>query len=279
LMALSALSMAFDASHPRSSAFDYIATAETHYCKSLQHLRASMSKLELVSPDALLACSILLIPCGLALARATSGLLRLWVCHLRGFRALGDTISGTHSTLRSPLDLIPFPQLGTPEPQTIDTVTAGCATEASGDRLSRFCSSIRSSKDEAVNKLRAAIAEAQPRLSSLDAEAYTAAIDEVQFVMDYTLNYGPENKFRPIFSWATEIPPRFVELLGGKDELAMAITAHWLVCTLLLDEVWFMTGFGAFRIEAVTEMLEQGMSPHRSLLDWPLEILQEWRSL
>ncbi|CAJ2506026.1 Uu.00g001560.m01.CDS01 [Anthostomella pinea] len=277
LMALSALWCA--SSHGAQlgeSTFDYSATAKLHYCRSLEYLRTSMSKQGTTSPDALLACSLLLIPCGLMLARNGSSPTREWLFHVRGFRALGDSLLGSNwtATAQPHLQLMPFPQDGSPKRPMHDTC---CSQAMLDDRSTLLLNSIERSHRDAIDTLRAAIAESGQTSIHSDTRTYTAAVDELQQVMDYVIGCCVPRRLRVIFSWTTEMPSSFEEMLMGHDELAYAIAAHWLVGTLLLDDLWFVRNFGAYRIERITERLEQTDSRYLSLLDWPREMLNDWR--
>ena len=275
-MALSALCMRAHAAHSTNEAFDYRYTAELHYCNALAHLRKSIPVIDRVSADAVLACCMVLIPCGLALARVSQGSDSIpdWVHHLRGFRALGAAIDGCDTTQRSKQELIPYPQLGIPRKHIAGSQEDILPTEA---RL--LWQAIRQSRQAAMDELRDAIAKSGHEHSPVDGEAYTAALNELEYVMDYITECRVSNYFRAVYTWPVQIPLGFLELLARKDELAFAIYAHWLVGTLLLDDLWWTRGFGVNGIGRVASILEESTSRYCHLLDWPKQMLQEWRSV
>ncbi|KAK4953652.1 transcription factor [Elasticomyces elasticus] len=270
LMALSALCLISNEPDLHGTALDYHSTAMHHYTASVRLLRESISVPEKAAADALLACSMLLIPCGIAFARKTASPTSEWLHHLRGFRALGDALNESDGIANAEHQLIPFPQDGIPE-QQIHIVSRGRHSKAT-----LLCNLIRCSRHRALDKLRAAVAASDPASDPLDTEAYVLAIEQLQYVMDYVVECRTSNYLRAIFSWSTQVSPRFVMLLGSRDELAIAIGVHWIVLTLLLHDLWFVKGFGAFRIETVTARFEQSRSINLWLLDWPREVLRQW---
>jgi hypothetical protein len=70
------------------------------------------------------------------------------------------------------------------------------------------------------------------------------------------------------------MPARFVQLLFDEVEPALAIFAQWLVTTLVLDDLWWMKGFGSSRIQAITERFERSGSVYLSCMEWPLEVMR-----
>jgi hypothetical protein len=99
-------------------------------------------------------------------------------------------------------------------------------------------------------------------------------------VMRYTSECRVSNFFRAVFTWPVQVPPRFAELLTSSwDQAALAIFAHWLVLTMLLEDLWFVQDFGAVRIDLLAEWLGRWESPYFGLLEWPMEMRKQWRDL
>ncbi|KAK3112950.1 transcription factor [Teratosphaeriaceae sp. CCFEE 6253] len=231
MMAFSALCL--DATSPTESAlYDVQATAELHYCKAVEHLRTSLPVVDQAGADAVLACTMLLIPCGLALNRTPDAPRRDWLYHLRGFRALGANIYASSSMAAGSDQMIPYPQPGIPESQPYQANMGGGALW--GPEICLF-HEIRRSREPAMRTLRMA-------MENLDAgrdvaEECRAALESLEFVMDYTLECRVSNLFRAVFTWPVLITPAFADLLTTWNQAALAIFTHWLVLVMLLNDV------------------------------------------
>ncbi len=265
LMALSALCMSSHDAHGGS--FDGAATAQMHYYKSLQCLRSSIPSLRPENADALLACAMLLIPCGLALASTAAGAVSEWHLHLRGFRSLADASSELRSETSARHELIPAPR-GLPHRQLR---VSDSGQSVPNEKVIELFYTIQRTKDSAIDLLKTTITDFEPTIGCTNAEVYLTAIDELEHMMDHVFECGITNNLRAIFSWTTEISPEFTRLLAGRDELALAIAAHWLVCTLLLHDMWYLRGFGAARINTVMEVVG---GAYGVLLEWPGEMMR-----
>ncbi|KAK5134241.1 hypothetical protein LTR08_006784 [Meristemomyces frigidus] len=277
MMAFSAFGLS-STTCPENTAYDFQATAELHYCQSLEYLRASLPDLGQNSADAVLACAMVLIPCGLALARSnTHGKpLSDWLYHLRGFRALGSAIYGWKSLAKPADQLIPYPQKGIPDAELHDTNLGGGALWGPGALLFHR---VRRSRRDAIQSLQAAIDESDIRADVADTEVCAAAITALEYVMNYTLDSRVSNFFRAVFTWPSYVSPRYVELLMCGDPLALAIYAHWLVLTMLLEDLWWVGDFGSCRIEKLASWDELSNSPYSQLLAWPVRMRTEWRGI
>ncbi len=69
------------------------------------------------------------------------------------------------------------------------------------------------------------------------AEECRAALESLEFVMDYTLECRVSNLFRAVFTWPVLITPAFADLLTTWNQAALAIFTHWLVLVMLLNDV------------------------------------------
>ena len=90
-------------------------TAERHYYRSVKLLRRSLNTAGEREADVVLACTMVLIACGLALAGGDGGgefSLWNWACRLRGWQMIGASIYGE---VDASSRLIPYPRPGIPE--------------------------------------------------------------------------------------------------------------------------------------------------------------------
>lgn len=250
------------------------ATAERHYYRSVKLLRRSLATVGEREADVVLACAMVLIPCGLALAGGDDGgefSLQDWACHLRGWRVIGASIYGEVSAASK---LIPYPQPGIPDvddlPERVIRV---------GDRWAStmpLMKEIQRSWPGAMARLKSAV-DSHRRYSggdAADATIYTSAITALERVVNYILAYPVSNLFRAVFIWPIWVPPDFIELLAHHDGLASAVYAHWLVLAMALDDLWWLKGFGSGQIERLSVRTARSKgSGFEDLWTWPVEML------
>ena len=274
LMAFSAFCLCTSpASTPRRR--ELRATAERHYYRSVKLLRRSLANAGEREADVVLACAMVLIPCGLALAgNDDRGIfsLRDWACHLRGWRGIGKSIYGESADAAS--TLIPYPQPGIPEDGDLPERIVGA------NRLwaSSTMREIQCSWPGAIARLKSTVDSRRGHGGGGDAAAdvaiYTSAVAALEHVVDYILAYPVTNLFRAIFIWPIWVPPEFIDLLLRHDGVALAIYAHWLVLTMALDDLWWLKGFGSGQIERLAESEARlGRAGSNGLWVWPSEML------
>ncbi|KAK3637679.1 transcription factor [Elasticomyces elasticus] len=273
VLALSAFSLR---SSTESTLYDLQATAELHYCRGLQILRASLPVLDQSNADAVLACAMVLIPTALAFARQSAQRTPQldWLYHLRAWPALGASIyDTTQSTTEAADRLIPYPQRGIPDGEQHASNFDGDALCASSSLLYNV---IRHSWQGALEGLGAAIERSAIVHSETDCEAFSAALAALQYVMKYTLECRVVNLFRTIFTWPIKISKRFILMVIARDHIALAIYTHWLVLTILLKGLWFVGDFGSDRIQRLEAWYKRWDSPYIGLLRWPVETRIAW---
>lgn len=258
--------------------YDFRATARLHYCQSVNFLRTAIPHFDTVSADALLACAMILIPCGLALSQNEDGFFELhdWLHHLRGWRILGSTIYKSNPHLDSTTSLIPYPQQGIPDPAFLPKAIHGSTCLwASADP---FVNEIDRTRRKTMADLRCKIEALRSDCIATSFEAYIAAVGSLEYVMDYVLQYPVSNLFRAVFTWPIHITPMFIQLLVDHDAVAQAIYAHWLVLTLVVEDLWWVKGFGSSQIGQMAGQSEFSRPPGCELLKWPIEMRDEWRN-
>lgn len=263
---------------------DFRATAESHYYRSVRMLRSSLATVDRSSADAVLACAMVLIPCGLALARSDDGVfeLRDWMCHLRGWRVIGSSVygDGSEGRMGTTERLIPYPQPGIPESR--EPLSSRLVVR---ERLSTWTSTgpfmgmLQRSWPDAVAKLKRAVAINDAAKDPTTSIAYTSAIASLEDVIDYILSHRVPNLFRAIFIWPIRIPPEFVRLLECNDGLALAIYAHWLVLTMAVEDLWWLEGFGSGQINRLVSRASSVSGLRPDLLVWPVEMMEGWRKI
>jgi hypothetical protein len=278
IMAVSALCMGLREEHA-GAMYDHQATAELHYDQAVKDLRTSMAALDQANIDAVLACCMTLVPCSLAMAALTKGaaLLGDWILHTRGFATLGDSLTGSDAgkdsipSLPSSESLVVYPQPSNPGLDMAVRYPADNSQQTSRVLLLR---SIHQSAQRPMENLRRGLDPQWSMLSGEDVQACLIALEELRAVFDYALQGRAANYSRAVLRWLVMIPARFVQLLFDEAEAALAIFTQWLVTTLVLDDMWWMKGFGSSRIQAIAKLFERSGSVYLSCMEWPLEALR-----
>lgn len=259
------------------------ATAERHYYRSVKLLRRSLATAGEREADVVLACVMVLIPCGLALVRDNEGGFAYsqdWLCHLRGWRVIGASIYGVLGQSQadaapvSSSKLIPYPQPGIPE--ACELPQRGVEGDGSRTLEMPLMKEIQRSWPGAMARLKSTVdSHCECGGDAADATVYTAAITALEHVVDYILAYPVTNLFRAVFIWPIWAPPDFIELLLHQDGMALAIYAHWLVLTMALEDLWWLKGFGSGQIEKLSEWVARVGGPpgFDALWVWPVEML------
>ena len=279
LMALTALYMSAYNAQVGGGIYDFLATAQLHYHRALEQVRTGILSLDQINADGLLACCMLLIPCGLVLSTTNVDLMGEWLHHFRGYEVLGIAVQKPETTTSVPDQLISFPL---PVPDLQPPVINNRSHGPLSFRLVGLLHAMRSTSSLAIDQLRATVVDSIRNSSQCTVQEYLAAIDEVQVVLENVLDPRSQYYLRAVFSWSTRISQSFAHALTARDELALAIGAHWLVCSLLPQDVWYVRDFGSVRLEAVRDILDTSKSPYRGLLAWPLAMLHiygQYRSL
>lgn len=280
LMAFSAFCLSATHCTSKGESRDLRATAERHYYQSVKLLRLSLAAVEQSDADVVLACAMVLIPCGLALAQGGHGGSSLydWVYHLRGWRTIGSSIYGSQPDKSS--QLIPYPQPGIPEsgdlPEKRHRGNGGLRISSTN----LFLEEIQRSWPEAVANLKGAV---ESRCAQTDdtssAMAYRSAIAALENVVDYITSYPVANLFRAVFIWPIRVSSEFIRLAVDHDAIALAIYAHWLVLTMIVEELWWLQGFGSGKIERLVGRMARFGWFGSELMAWPVEMLGEWRRM
>jgi hypothetical protein len=84
---------------------------------------------------------------------------------------------------------------------------------------------------------------------------------------------------RMLMVWIAGADPAYIDLLGQQDEVAVAIYAHFLVYTMLLDDLWWVSDLGISALADIldfvggNEMYEIDITTvSQTLFSWPAKI-------
>jgi hypothetical protein len=257
-----------------TASYDFRTTGQLHYHQALKQMQASLPFIGRDNADAVLACAMVLIPCGLALAHGGESVEKSddWLYHLRGFRTLGAAIyQGGESTAGR---LVPYPQQGIPDDGMKELIITSDMILAA-PLLAR----IRGSWRDALVNLNIAVDRVGVVVDAADHKAHMAAIEWLNYAMNYTLGCKVSNLFRAVFTWPILLSSYFCDLVAKRNHLALAIYSHWLVLTMLVEDKWWVGEFGSERIEANLLEFKRVGSPFMPLLEWPVRMMTDWRGI
>jgi hypothetical protein len=84
---------------------------------------------------------------------------------------------------------------------------------------------------------------------------------------------------RMMMVWIVGADPAFIDLLGQQDEVAVAVYAHFLVYTMLLDDLWWVSDLGISALADIldfvggNEVYEVDLTTvSQTLFSWPAKI-------
>ena len=257
-----------------TTSYDFRTTGQLHYHQALKQMQALLPFLGRDNADAVLACAMVLIPCGLALAHGGESVEKSddWLYHLRGFRTLGAAI---YQGEKSSADrLVPYPQQG-----ILDSGRQGLIIGSDVVLAAPLLARIRRSWRDALGNLKTAVDRVGIVVDAADRKAYEAAIERLDYAMNYTLGCKVPNLFRAVFTWPILLSSHFCNLVAKRDHLALTIYSHWLVLTMLVEDKWWVGEFGSERIEATLVEFKRVGSPFIPLLGWPVRMMTDWRVL
>ncbi|RDW57120.1 hypothetical protein BP6252_13866 [Coleophoma cylindrospora] len=73
-----------------------------------------------------------------------------------------------------------------------------------------------------------------------------------------------------VYCWLARLSSRFIVLMNKQNPEALIVLAHYSVMLNLIDEYWFMKGWGIRLLEQCQSKL---CGPQLELISWPLEVL------
>ncbi len=256
---------------------DFERTAELHYTAALADLRASIEAPDHSSVDAVLACCITLVPCGLARARrpTADNLIGDWLFHMRGLWTLGETLSAPSRPDDQHQQIVPWPQHDSPGLDHPSTELA--------DQLVRpipsVVQAIHRGRYEVIERLQRLVTRPEAQIPPDGLQVYLEATSRLVVLYNYITEGPVGNYTRAVFHWAVMSSPRFVQLLADQDGTALTVLPHWLVAMIAEENSWWwLVGFGSSRIRLIADILEKAQSPCRDLLIWPMEMVERWGS-
>ena len=108
-----------------------------------------------------------------------------------------------------------------------------------------------------------------------DKSACLTAISDLQSVFRCQQDH-PQDKsgLAILLTWPLKLHPRFVEMLSERHPMALIILAHMVVILQSVNQVWWLSGWGARLLEAITGHLKDEF---RMWLMWPMDCIRSER--
>lgn len=76
-----------------------------------------------------------------------------------------------------------------------------------------------------------------------------------------------ERDFRALCNWLGMVKKEFVNLIHSRDPMSLLLLAHWSICRIKMDSVWWARGWPESAVVSINEALDEN---HRPLLEWCL---------
>ncbi|RDW58295.1 hypothetical protein BP5796_12225 [Coleophoma crateriformis] len=246
LLALSALHL--DCMRPLSSR-RYWLPALQHYSDALPAFRASLQSITEKNCHALFAFAHLITKCAFAILACTqtpifspeSEITADFISHLQGGFSVHDTafewlVSGPlKDCLEAPLDSDP-----------------SFESYPHDDKLARLLPHLNSGNEECDIACREALNDLR--------RVFAMIATPNQTVSTRTL----------VYCWLARLSNRFILLMNKQNPEALIVLAHYSVMLNMIDEYWFMKGWGVRLLEQCQSKL---CGAQLELISWPLEVL------
>lgn len=84
--------------------------------------------------------------------------------------------------------------------------------------------------------------------------AYETAIDLVQFIFKQI--HGGSTRPNPVITWATTVPPLYLELMRARRPMALVILAHYCVALHHLRGIWWVDGWSVPLLREIWSSLD-----------------------
>lgn len=280
MLSLAACCMYADA--PRDAEDDRVALlriAYSHYHQCLRESQQQLQKLDQAEHvDAVLATTRTLFVIGLALCQIERRLGKsladpecwAWLPLLRGNAVVMQTVEDSRMSSQATL----YSQDMTPE--MVPHTTYEGRDSSIDNRLEPppALNALRQARVSSLFSLRRFLAESRSCLPDERHAQYTAAVDLLDEVMSYTCIFPRIRSFvRVIFIWPTKMPAEFSEALTRGDKFALITYAHWLMLTVLLEDLWIVGDMGRAGIFEIVARSGDWSDEEQKLLLWPRRML------
>lgn len=188
-----------------------------------------------------------------------------WLTLLRGSSAVAKSIreSGADATLLHGLVMAPQSPC---EPSN--------RVSSSDIRPQPLLDFLRRARPPSIFSLRKMLAETRHSCPHERYTQYSTSIDFLDRVFaDATLLPQPQSFVRVIFTWPSKILSEIAEALTQGDKFALIIYAHWLMLTVVLEDLWIVGDMGRAQIFEIVARSAEWTEKEQEVLEWPKSVL------
>lgn len=133
---------------------------------------------------------------------------------------------------------------------------------------------LRQARIQSLFSLRNVLAESRGLICVDNYTEYRVAIDLLDEVMSYVTLFPRIQSFtRVVFVWPSQLSSEFSSMMIGDDKFALVIYAHWLMLTVLLEDLWIVGDMGRAGIFEVVALSGRWTSGEQALLELPRNLL------
>lgn len=250
------------------------------YNKCLRQSGQQLQKLDQIEyVDAIVSTARILFALGLAFCQIERRFGKsladsecwVWLPLLRGNFAVANAVEGSGFSDEALLHREDM----TPEivPETPHEIRAMTPED---ERLEppRTLAFLRRARVASLHSLRSTLAESMTAISDDRWMQYSKAVDLLDEVMAYTCTSPRVRSYiRLIFIWPLQVPLDFSEALPQGDKFALILYAHWLMLTVLLQDVWIVGDMGRAGIFEIVARSGEWSEDEQDLLLWPRRLL------
>ena len=277
MLTLAAISLHYESSRDQSDEhrLEYLEVAEAHgkifVKESRQKMQDFQEGLRTQDQDSILACSRLLCILGFAFFRThrqngtmlSNPAAWTWLHLLRGVKTSYDAVVEAGRPVDEMFMKDMTPQVCHHQPTPRSDV----------GRQNLCFRYIQQSRRAFIDALRSALCRDWSSLGNEKITDLGAAIDLLDQVTMQVCSQQSQSLLRTICTWSAHIPKGFVDLLTSRSPPALVVYAHWLMLTVLVEDLWWVDDMGRAGIREIIAICSDADLDVRSLLLWPQHML------
>jgi hypothetical protein len=247
ILAVSAAHLAYLSSSTKSK---YLLQSSAHVDVALQEFRRQLLRLEEGHVLPLFPLASLLVVQNLAAANLQSN-----SDHIEAFLSCAHLVKGVSTVLNARWDVFEHCELS--------PLISAAMMQQEDVEISEFA------------LLHNAVRDRMQEDAETDRSACLNAIYGLQSVLHCQQDHPQEKSGLAILlMWPLKLHPRFVEMLSERLPMALIILAHMVVILKSVNQVWWLSGWGARLLEAITGHLKD---EYRIWLTWPTDCIRSER--
>ena len=281
MLALAALCSHYDTTSPTEPSSIFLRAAETHGLQAIGGLRQQLQDLHESEIDSTMTCSRIICVLGFAFFRThrrngitiAESKAWTWLQLLRGVGTVLNSILASGQAFDTMISRDMKPELL--------IANTACDTRPRDMRESSnhpLLSLVQTSCQESFANLRTRLfAECTSSLNKEQATDLFHAIEALQEITKQVCSGEMHSLTHAICTWPCKISQGVVDMLVNGNHLALAVHAHWLMLTVLAEDLWWIDDMGRAGIREIIGHFSQASNENSSkasiLLRWPRHML------